>query len=271
MELPGLYRLRRLRFGFRVATAGARTLPSFIIIGAQKGGTSTLYRLLSQHPDVTATKLKEVHFFDLNFSRGTSWYAAQFPLSVPRRRVTGESSPYYLFHPQAPRRIRELLPEVKLIVLLRDPVTRAYSHYQHNRRKGREPLSFSDAVEREAERTAGELERLLAEPEYLSFAHQHYTYVERGHYEEQLRRYAEVFPRESLLILKSESFFDHPAVQWERLVRFLELRPLRLPESRAYNVGHYSEMPAEMRERLQRHFAPHNRRLAEAWGSEFLW
>ena len=160
------------------------------------------------------------------------WYASRFPTkltawSVARRHgtelLTGEASPYYLFHPLVPHRVAEHLPRVKLIALLRDLVGRAYSHYQHEVARGFETLSFEEAIEAEPARLAGEAERLLAEPLYHSFAHQHHSYLARGRYHEQLERWRARFDDEQLLVLSSERFFAEPERTFRQVLDFLEL------------------------------------------------
>src|SRR5580692_9445955 len=124
-------------------------LPGFLIVGAQRCGTTSMYRALSEHPEVRKAVLhKGVHYFDMNYGRGLGWYRAHFPLARGGG-VTFESSPYYLFHPLAAERIAADLPGVKLIVLVRDPVERAYSAYTHERARGFETESFEQAIERE--------------------------------------------------------------------------------------------------------------------------
>src|SRR5262249_27856015 len=151
----------------------------FVIIGTQRGGTTSLYRYLIDHPDVAGAMLtKEVHYFDTNLRRGPGWYRAFFPTKAARDRhrrrtgrelVAGEASPYYLFHPLVPDRAHELLPDAKLVVMLRDPVERAFSHHGHEVELGYEQLGFAEALDREPERLAGELERMRADPAYVSF------------------------------------------------------------------------------------------------------
>ena len=104
-----------------------RRLPDFLIIGAQKCGTSSMFAYLNQHPQMKLPDVKEIHFFDLNYSNGLDWYTSHFPpASLSHRMVTGEASPYYLFHPHVPERVRLHCPDVKLVVMLRNPVDRAY-------------------------------------------------------------------------------------------------------------------------------------------------
>ena len=156
---PGLTRTLRIlglleagrRVELRHRMKQSRVLPQAVILGAQKSGTSSLHYYLVQHPGVVAPLRKEVHYFDLNLARGEAWYRAHFGLDG-EPGVSIDSSPYYLYHPVVPARLHALLPGARLIVLLRDPVRRAYSHYWHERDKGRESLAFEDAVAAEAER-----------------------------------------------------------------------------------------------------------------------
>lgn len=245
-------------------------LPQFVIIGAQRGGTRSLYRYLAAHPDILPAATEEVHYFSLFFDRGLRWYQAQFPPSEPGR-LTGEASPYYLYHPLAPERIRAVVPEAKLIVLLRDPVDRAYSHYQLEARQGNEPLSFEDAIAAEPERLAGEAARIADDDTYISFGHQHYSYLARGHYLEQLRRWLKLFPRDQLLVLKSEDFFQHPAGLYRRVTDFLGLEPRDLVARPVPTHAPPEPIASETRQRLQTYFAAENAGLSELVGAEMTW
>src|SRR5215211_6928367 len=214
---------------WRLATARVRTLPDFLIIGAQKCGTTFLYQLLVQHPRVKPAFAKEVHYFDLNYREGDDWYRSYFPLQVPNNNkyITGESSPYYLFHPHAPRRASAVVPDAKLIVLLRNPVDRAYSHYQHQvkRVKGerRETRTFEEAIEAEERILPAEVGKMLQDEHYESSIHRTRSYLRRGIYIDQLLLWASVFEREHMLILKSERLFDDTGNALERMLDFLEI------------------------------------------------
>jgi hypothetical protein len=204
--------LRRVRAEYRQLTAPLRGLPSLLIIGTQKGGTTSLFNYLVEHPDVLPSLTKEVHYFDLNYRSGLPWYRARFPYQRQLAgRITLDATPYYMTHPLAPERAARLFPDIKLIALLRNPIDRAYSHYQHERRGGRESLSFGEALDREAERVAGEEERIRREPFYYSWNHHRYAYTGRGLYLEQLQRWTQHFPRSQLLVLQSEWLFRDPA------------------------------------------------------------
>jgi len=255
-------------------------MPDFIIIGAQKCGTTSLFNYLKQHPCIFPTFRKEVHFFDLEFSKGATWYRTHFPSSLYKAYIrqmrkqdfiTGEATPYYLFHPVVPKRISEIIPQVKLIVLLRNPIDRAYSHYYHELRKGREALSFTDAIEREPERLHGETEKMLEDEDYYSFNHHRYSYRTRGIYVDQLKAWANFFPKEQMLILKSEDFYADPSTSLKQVLEFLNLPSWELKEYKKYNYANYPKIEATTKKRLTDYFQRYNSMLYEYLGMDFDW
>jgi sulfotransferase family protein len=261
-------------------TSALRMLPSFIIVGGQRCGTNSLYEYVAADPLVgRALPIPEVHFFDVSFQRGMDWYRGHFPVKYrPSRRkgvlglrITGESSPYYMYHPLAPQRIAECLPAIKLIVLLRNPVDRAYSHYNHERTRGHEPYTFEEAIEREEDRLQGEEEKILADPSYRSFNHQHYSYLSRGNYAAQLERIFAYHSKDRVLVLSSEELFTEPRQTHLRTLEFLSLpvRPLeRYPK---LNPGTYTGLAPGLRRRLSDYFAGSNERLYRLLGQELGW
>lgn len=245
-------------------------MPDFLIIGGQKCGTTSLYQYLIQHPQILPAAQKEVHFFDLNFSQGIEWYQQQFPLPTSEQQLTGESSPYYLFHPCVPQRVYQLFPNIKLIVLLREPVARAWSHYHHEVRLGFESLSFDEAIAQEAERLNGETEKLLADETYYSFNHQHYSYLSRGIYIKQLETWMDLFPKKQFLVIKSEDFYTNPGKTLDQVFEFLELPAYQLDHYSKYNVGDYPPLTDSTQRYLSDYFQPHNRKLQEYLGMTFF-
>lgn len=258
------------------ARLGLCPTPDFLIIGAQRGGTTSLYRYLVEHPQVKGTLCKEVHFFDLNYAKGWPWYLAHFPICLNGQRdfTTGEASPYYLFHPHAPKRAAVHLPDKKLIAVLRNPIERAYSHYQHEVGRGFEKASFEEALAREEGLMEHENKRLQTIEGYNSFAHMHYSYRSRGVYVEQLKRWLAHFPRERFLILKSEELFKNAASIFSRVLEFLELPQWAPASFTAFNEGKHKGQPhvaknklsTETRTRLRKFYLPYNRQLAELIG-----
>lgn len=266
------------RFG--QATSAVRPLPDYVMIGTQRGGTSSLHDYLNQHPRILTSLRKEVQFFSRHYARGTSWYRGNFPtrltVELAARRsggepVVGEASPYYLFHPAAADRMSQVLPDARIVVMLRNPVSRAFSHYQHNRSLGLEPLTFPEALAREDERTAGEAERVAADPSGTSWALQHFSYAARGMYREQLDRWFAVYRREQFLLLRSEDFFADPQAVYDRTLEFLGVEPRPLRTTRPVNSRSYERLDPETREQLAERFREPNRRLAELLGPEFSW
>jgi Sulfotransferase domain len=266
---PARVVLRNAVWTYGRLTASARPLPSFLILGAQKAGTTALYAYLRRHPDVTGPTWKEVSFFDRHYARGEPWYRGNFP--VRRRAAVGEASPSYVFHPLAPQRVAELVPSARLVVLLRNPVDRAYSHYQHEVALGREPLKFEDALAAEGERLEGEVERMLTDPRYFSRAWWNHTYRSRGVYAEQLERWFAVFPQEQLLVLTADELAGDTDSAYRRVLEHVGVSPRSLPEYPRVFEREYGAMQPETRNRLAESFAGPNRRLYELLGRDLGW
>ncbi|MFN2470720.1 MAG: sulfotransferase [Gaiellaceae bacterium] len=274
------WEVRKVQAVWGRSTASLRMLPDFLIIGTQRGGTTSLYKYLAEHPQVRAPLLgKGAHYFSTGFGEGERVYRAHFPLRLfsrfhvraEGRVITGEASPYYLFHPHVPRRVAEIVPRVRLVALLRDPVHRAYSHYWHEVERGFEPLTFEEAIEREQERLGLETERILADPTHESFKHRHYSYLARGLYADQLEGWKSVFPAEQMLVLSSEEFFADPETSFRRVLNFLELRPASRREYETFNPRDYPPMDEATRRRLADYFAEPNARLSLLLGVDFGW
>jgi hypothetical protein len=264
--------LRNAVWTYGRATASARPFPDFLIIGAQKAGTTALYAYLRRHPAITGPSWKEVSYFDRHYGRGEAWYRGNFPNRVRARgKLVGEASPSYIFHPLGPERVKALVPEARLVALVRHPVDRALSHYHHEVALGREPLRFEDALDAEEDRLRGEEERLAADPSYFSRAWWSHAYKSRGRYAEQLERWLAVFPREQLLILPSEDLGGEPERTHARVLDFLGAAPHRLDAYPRVYDRQYEAMSPETRERLAAEFEAPNRRLYELLGRDLGW
>jgi Sulfotransferase domain len=252
---------------------GTGLVPGFLVVGTKRGGSTSAYHWIAQHPEVAPCRTaKGTHYFDVNFRRGFPWYLSGFEKQAGQWKITGEASPYYMFHPLSPTRIAEALPDVKLITVLRDPAARAWSHHQYELARGTETLPFLEALDREPERLAGEVERLTSDPSYESFEHRHHTYLSRGHYADQLDHLLTLFPRDQLLVLQSEAMFADPHGQLDRVWDFLGLSRVRLDGLKAMKAGHYeSALPDGAAERLAAYYAPHNERLYAGYGEDLRW
>lgn len=273
--------LRRTSRALGRATAGARMTPGFLIVGAQRCGTTSMYKAITRHPSVLPAVLhKGAHYFDTGYDRGEAWYRGHFPLQVTARRVqretgtapiTGESSPYYSFHPLAGERIARDLPDARLVMLVRDPVERAYSAHTHESARGFEDQPFARALELEEERLAGAEERLRARPLSRDDHHQHHAYVTRGRYVEQLERLTSLVGRDRLHLVDSDEFFTRPEEVYAGVLEFLGLPAWRPESFEQHNARPRASMAPELRARLEDHFAPYDARLAEWWGRTPAW
>jgi hypothetical protein len=252
---------------WRRATAGLRTLPDVVILGAQRGGTTSLFNWLADHRSVAPSSVKEVHYFDRHYANGPAWYRSHFPLTVSRRLAV-EATPYLLFHPLAPRRVATDLPDTtRFIVLLRDPVQRAISQYWHSRRIHAEDEPLAVALAREDERLVGQEEIVLAGEE--SFALRNFSYKARGHYAEQLGRWFEVIDRPRFLVMESEDLFDDAAGP-ARVLDWLGLAPTDVPFPATNDAPRADPEDADVIEGLRRYFAPYNEDLFRLLGRR-LW
>ena len=247
-------------------------LPDFLIVVAQKGGTSSLFAYLSQHPQVKLPQEKELHFFDLNYEKGVNYYKGLFP-SKSYTQITGEASPYYLFHPHVPERVYKCCPNIKLIVMLRNPVDRAYSHYMMQKKRGYDNLqTFEEALNAEKERCYAELKKLEANPYFKSTSFQRFSYKTRGLYFKQIIHWLNYFSINQFLFIQSEEFFNHTTRVLRRVYNFLNVRyelPLDLT---AKNVNDYPPMNSNTKDYLKPYFAKENEQLVTLLNDKkFLW
>lgn len=250
-----------------------KILPSFLIIGTQKGGTTSLYKYITQHPNVLAASKKEIHFFnnDKNFKLGMEWYKEQFAFKSepPLKAITGEATPMYLFHPLAPVRIAQLLPSVKLIAILRNPVDRAYSHYQMRKRNGKEKRSFEEVIRHE---------KAQLSHKYLTSQNHHKmklvdSCLSRGIYIDQVKRWLDLFPKEQLLIKRFEDFKENPQQITNDVLQFLglEVDNFQIKNFHNFNPGNYKPIDPVTRQKLASFYKPYNLSLEETLGMKFNW
>jgi hypothetical protein len=279
-----IFRLQRerqaLQEGWAEDEPVTGALPDFLVIGVGKGGTTYLYHLLTQHPLVETAASKEVHFFGNLYDEGVEWYRQCFPAprwKDGRMTITGEASPH-IAHPPAPARVAGVVPEARLIALLRNPVDRAYSRYQQMVRRGRVTRSFEEVVEEEKTLLLEAPESGEEREEYLDEARESsekwIQALYKGIYVEHLARWSEHFDREQMLILKSEDFFARPQEVLQQVFAFLglpEWEPDPSVFERKRNSRRYEKMDPQTRRSLEEYFEPHNRRLYEYLGRDLGW
>lgn len=262
-------------------TAGLRMTPSFVMAGAQRCGTTSLFRALIAHPSILpAVHHKGVNYFDVNYHRGPHWYQGHFPLratarlvtrSTPDAPITFDASGYYLYHPLAPARLARDLPDVKVIVMLRDPVERAWSAYKHERARGFETETFERALRLEDERVQPDVERMVRDESYQGFSHRHHSYRRKGQYAEQLLEFTALMPRERVHVVDSHDFFAHPEEEFRRVTAFLGVAATMPASFGKWNARPGTDLPEADRAWLQQQLEPHDRALADFLGAVPSW
>jgi len=265
---------------FYTTTGSSHVLPDFLIIGAARSGTTSLYEYLIKHPSVYSATGKEVYFFDKKYNKGFNWYRSFFPSKLTKfsvetlerkKFITGEATPRYLHHPHTPKRVFDLIPQVKLIVLLRNPIDRAYSHYQMEVDHGDEELSFEEAIEQEKNRILKDEERMDVDENFYSVNFYRKSYITRGIYVNQLKRWFNFFPKKQFLILKSEDLYSQTQKIYEQSLDFLNLPKFDLNSFKAFKKRRYSSLSDEMRKKLVEYFRPYNEQLYKLLDRNFGW
>lgn len=255
------------RYG--MATAGSRALPDYLVIGTKRGGSTSLYRNLVRTPGVLplfprAADVKGTYYFDVEFERGERWYRSHFASTAIRDQaaghgpvVTGEASPYYLSHPHAAARAAQLVPEARIVAVLREPVARAHSHFQERVRQGVETLpTFAAAVAAEADRLAGEVDRMVEDPTYVSWNHLNFGYLAQSDYALGLGRWLDRFPADQVLVLRSEDFYADAAAVLAQVRGFLGLEARPPAETKQWNRTGSSDLDPGLARELTARLAP---------------
>ncbi|MGI9608639.1 MAG: sulfotransferase domain-containing protein [Acidimicrobiales bacterium] len=258
-----------------------RVLPNFVVAGTQRGGTTSLFIYLLAHDLVFGPRrAKGVHYFDTNFHRSASWYRSNFPQRMLIDRLAekhgtapavGEGAPYYMYNPQIPGRIHDIIPGCRIIMVLREPLDRAISHHNHEVKRGFETLSLTEAFDAEPERLAGEWEHMAADATYVSSADIHHAYLRRGQYADQVERYVDVFGPGQVLVLDSGRLGAEPEATVREATDFLGLKPVEQASYPLYNQRDHDPVPAELRERYGHVFADSNERLARLVPGRLDW
>lgn len=230
----------------------------FLICGTQKGGTTALDAYLREHPEICMANQKEVHYFDneKHFANGIPDYSKYHAFFSPKKthKVLGESTPIYMYWNEAPKRIFEYNPKMKIIIILRNPIDRAYSHWNMERSRNADNLSFRDAITTEKERCR----------EALPYPHRVFSYVDRGHYLYQLQRIWEYFPKERVLILKHEDLKQNPNYTLNQVSKFLGTAQFNNIENKnVHSLPYMSQMSTEEKDFLKSIFETEIKELEE--------
>lgn len=265
----------------RTITSSSRLLPDFIIIGYHKCGTTSLYDYICQHPNIGSASRKEIHYFDLSFWRGIGWYRTHFPTIYEKNNIekktnnkflTGEASPLYVIHPKIPGRIYDILPKVKIIILLRNPIDRAYSHFQNANLANQESINFEKTIEIDDERWDILLQNLQSD---LIFDHNmkkfKIPYRSFGKYIEHIKQWYDVFPKEQIQILTLEELENDLPGTLKKVFEFLNVPDFKIKDIEKKNVRKYDKMLPETRKLLIEYYKPYNKKLEEFLNMKFNW
>jgi len=209
--------------------------PDFLIVGAQKSGTTSLFRYVVQSPAFTRPAGKELHYFDRQYDQPFSFYRRQFP-KRRKGRFTGEASPSYLFFEFVPERVAEHLPDIRIIATLRNPIDRALSHFNHNKRRGKFLQVDGRAITTFEEHVAHNLEMDMASETSLDELKNFYI-VERGFYQAQIENWLKFFPIEQFHFIDLDRLTGDPQGEVDRLMHFLHQPPFRLVSTDRFNSG----------------------------------
>ena len=263
-------------------TSNFRTLPNFLIIGYYKSATTSLYDYLVQHENIGKSSRKEIQYFSFSYWRGINWYRSYFPTFFTKRRIeretgskfcTGEASPQYIFHPYSLNRINEVLPNVKLILLLRNPVDRAYSHYIHEKNRGNESLdSFEEAIELDDERYEIMFSK-FKNNEIKEFNSKLYLspYIRMGQYISEIKMLFNIFSQKKILILDTNDLDTFPEKIVNKVLNFLDLPSTSKINYLKKNIGKYPKMNFKTREKLIEYYKPYNLEIKNFLNIKFNW
>lgn len=240
----------------------------YLIIGTQKGGTTSLNYYLSEHPNIISSMIKEMPFWSNQVHRGLEWYFSHFPpIPTDYNCLVGEATPMNFNSPEVAENLVKFFPNVKLILLLRNPIDRAVSHYYHWLSLKWELSSFEEAIQREINQLEDQKTDFwtkLHNPKIQG-------YLAKGLYIYFLEKWIKVFPREQFLILSSEEFYANPDLKTTEVLNFLGLPEYHLSQYHQYNTRPYPPISESTRRLLNHYFQPYNQKLEDCLGMQFNW
>ena len=262
-----------LKRAYRIMTNQLRVLPDFVVIGSSKSGTTSLHYYLIQHPRIISER--NVHFFEYMQTNSIEWYRAHFPTKAYKnfkKLTVGEQTATYLFHPLIPKRIHTTIPNAKLIVVLRNPVDRAYSNYTHQVREGIEKRTFEEAIKSELKRIEickNNSEYKINNDDFSS--HVIFSYLRHGIYVDFIKAWMEFFTKEQFLILPTYDLNNNRAKFLKQVFDYLNVQNFEIKDVERQNVGEYKKLDKSMRKFLVDYYRPHNERLFKLLEKNFDW
>jgi len=262
---------RFVKRGISGITASSRVLPDFIIIGTVRSGSTSLYYNICEHPSVLPAAYDEIGFFDSNYHLGINWYRSMFPKQKEIDElkkdtgfaITGEDTPFYFWKKETAERISDIMPNSKLIVIFRNPIDRAYSNYNLGIRKKTEKLSFEDAINEEM--------NFLEKHSFRESADRRRSYLSKGFYENQIKIWFDIFPREQIHILSTEDMQKDPEKTLLKIFKFLKIPSYSLKNPQKQKSAEYKKMDDKTREKLLNFYKPYNEKFFQTIQERFDW
>ena len=258
-------------------TGSIRVLPDFLVIGAKRCGTTSLFYHLPEHPCISKSPHDNMGFFNDNFHLGVNWYKSFFPTIFTRNKIKSEFGNFlafdvtttYMEEESTANNVYQIKPNMKIIVILRNPVDRAYSQYHLNLREKAEKRSFEDAMEENMNELNKEsYERYEIKPK---FSVEENNYLKKGLYAQQLRHWLNIFPMESMLILSTDEFESNQQVIYNKIFEFLNISQFEVKNTEKMEKGSYPQMKSETRSLLLDYFRSHNNELFKLINKKFSW
>ena len=264
-----------LKRHYYALTSSSRVLPDFIIIGTVRSGTTSLYYNMCEHPCIIPAAYDEIGFFDSNYHLGLSWYKSMFTTRSKKNQIqsknkfciTGEDTPFYIWNPIAAKRIQKLLPNVKIISQLRNPIDRAYSNYQLGVREGHGKLSFEQSIDLELKN----LEKETSDNYRIETFSRPFSYISKGLYARQLQIWFDLFPKENILITSTEEMAFNPQHFMNKIFDFLNISKYDIKNPQKRKSENYPKIKSETRKLLIEYFKPYNEKLYKLIGKSFDW
>ena len=258
-------------------TGFIRVIPDFLVIGAKRCGTTSLYQHLPEHPCISKSPHDNMGFFNDNFHLGVNWYKSFFPTTFTRKKIKSKFGDFlafdvttkYMEEESTANNVYQTKPNMKIIIILRNPVDRAYSQYHLSVRQTAERRSFEDVVEENMNRLNKEShEHYEIKPK---FSAKEDNYLKKGLYALQLRYWLKIFPRENILTVSTEEFESNQQIIYNKIFEFLNISKFEVKNTKKMQKGNYPPIKSETRNLLLDYFRQHNHELFELINMKFDW
>ncbi len=276
MSLKNIYQnFRYIIIGrkFKGITAAQRKLPDFLVIGGKRCGTTTLFEFLRQHQMIAEPVIDHMGFFDDNYSIGINYYKSFFPIKTEEtaKKLDYDVTTSYLTSPFVAERVAKEIPNVKIIVLLRNPTSRAWSDYNASQKKDASEEEFQTYIDDELqELEASDFEEKVSKNDY-NMSEPFSNFIKKGLYSVYLKKWLKLFPRKNFLFISTESFSNDENKVFKQIFDFLGLSNFEIHKLQRMSKGNYEKLNPKIKNKLDLFFAPHNDELFKLINEKYDW